>query len=614
MLQLFYILLCVILSGWDCAWANSPKVLVVHSYAQGYPWTKSQMEGIQTSFDKFYPDTELFIEYLDWKNYPYQKNFQLQYDEINYKYKDKGIELVIVTDNVALDLMINLRPQLFPRAPIVFSGINNYLETRAKDEPNIGGITETLDYESTIRMMLDLHPETKDIALILDSTEISRDLLSEFKQVLPKFQNQVKFKILHDMAMPDILREIKNLPEHALLLCSNFSIDKDGRIYTQRQALRMFTAPGHPPAYGLWEVQLGHGIIGGSLLDARLHGQVAAELGIKALSGEKIPVIQNSLTNLAFDYNQLKRFNIPLDRLPKKAFIKNLPESIFRKYKTEIIFILLVIGILIIMNVYLIANIRKRHIAELERDRLLVEEKKARHSAEEAVKAREMFISLAAHEFRTPLTVLTLQLQLLLRIIKGETKRPSGQEEIAEALQRAGTQTKRLDSLIEDLIYVAHTSSGEVKLNLQQTDLTPIINKLHFFFQPTLTIARSELNVHIEGNTVGNWDKEKIEKLIENLLSNAIKFGNHKPIDLFIKSDNDGVLIKVKDQGIGIYKEDRAHIFEKFGRAVSELNFGGFGLGLYIAQLIAEAHRGYIKVESEPGVGSVFIVFLPYQP
>ncbi|MCM2349310.1 MAG: HAMP domain-containing histidine kinase [Bacteriovoracaceae bacterium] len=609
------ITLSVISILYNCiAVAAAPKVLVMHSYSQGYPWTKSQMTGIQETFEKFYPDVELAVEYMDWKNYPDEVNLRFQKEKIFYKYAKKNYDLVIVTDNVALDLILSLRKELFPNASIIFSGINHFKDSMLEGEEKIGGIIENVDYEHTIELMLNVHPETKQIAVILDSTQISQELLIELKEIIPRWKNKIDFKILHDLTMENVLTEVSKLPKDALLLSTNFSIDKKRRIYKQRQALRIFSERSPVPVYGLWGVQLGYGIVGGWLLDGKLHGKVAAELALKSLKGEEIPVIKLSLSRLVFDYKQLKRFNISLDDIPDNAEVINHPLSLFRKYRLQIFFIALIIGILIILNLFLMATIRRRKLAEEERDLLLIEEKKARQSAEEAVKARETFIAIAAHELRTPLTVLTLQLQLLLRIAQGETKKASTEEETIQSLFRAETQTKRLKSLIEDLIYVAQENPGQMRLDLEETNLREIIKKVEDSFENMLTASESKLIIQIDGVCKGLWDSNKLEKLIGNLLSNAIKFGNQRPIELLVKAEKKGIVLKVKDQGIGIYREDQARIFEKFGRAVSELNFGGFGLGLYISQLITEAHKGTIKVESEPGIGSVFTVFLPYRP
>jgi signal transduction histidine kinase len=108
----------------------------------------------------------------------------------------------------------------------------------------------------------------------------------------------------------------------------------------------------------------------------------------------------------------------------------------------------------------------------------------------------------------------------------------------------------------------------------------------------------------------GVWDRTRLEQVVTNLVTNAARYGHGKPIDITVAADARSVRLVVRDHGIGIAPEDQRRIFERFERAASR-NFGGLGLGLYIARQIVEAHGGSIHVSSELGVGSSFTVELP---
>ena len=112
---------------------------------------------------------------------------------------------------------------------------------------------------------------------------------------------------------------------------------------------------------------------------------------------------------------------------------------------------------------------------------------------------------------------------------------------------------------------------------------------------------------------IGNWDRSKVEQILTNLMTNALKYGQGKPIHLSIKRDGKNVILKVQDQGSGIAINDQKRIFERFERAISFDEVSGLGLGLYIANQIAIAHGGYIKVESVMDIGSTFTVSLPLE-
>jgi signal transduction histidine kinase len=107
------------------------------------------------------------------------------------------------------------------------------------------------------------------------------------------------------------------------------------------------------------------------------------------------------------------------------------------------------------------------------------------------------------------------------------------------------------------------------------------------------------------------WDRIRVEQVVANLLTNAFKFGGGKPIDVTVEQKGPMGRLIVADRGIGIAPEDVERIFHRYEQAISSSAFGGLGLGLYIVGQIIETHGGTIRIESQPGAGSTFIVDLP---
>jgi two-component system OmpR family sensor kinase len=114
-----------------------------------------------------------------------------------------------------------------------------------------------------------------------------------------------------------------------------------------------------------------------------------------------------------------------------------------------------------------------------------------------------------------------------------------------------------------------------------------------------------------DGHIIGQWDRLRLDQVFTNLIGNAVKYGEGKPIDIYMRSDDGAALVSITDRGIGIAPADRERIFDRFERAVPESNYGGLGLGLWISRQIVEALGGAISLESEPGKGSTFTVRLP---
>ncbi len=248
-------------------------------------------------------------------------------------------------------------------------------------------------------------------------------------------------------------------------------------------------------------------------------------------------------------------------------------------------------------------DITARKQAEDERDRLIKQ-------LEEAVRLREVFLSVAAHELKTPLTPLQLDLQLFQR------KHEKANEPMPAELARAMRQTARLATLVETLLDISRLRAGHLVLACEAVDLAQMVRDVVDRLVPEAAAAGCALSAHADTEVVAKVDPIRIEQVLSNLVANAIKFGAQKPIDVSVGVAGEGakVRLSVRDQGIGIAQDDQARIFGRFERAVSDMHYGGLGLGLYIAKEIVEAHHGEMTIQSEFGKGAEFVVELPVFP
>jgi signal transduction histidine kinase len=234
--------------------------------------------------------------------------------------------------------------------------------------------------------------------------------------------------------------------------------------------------------------------------------------------------------------------------------------------------------------------------------------------AQEAIRLRDDFLSVASHELRTPLTTLQLQLQSLLASVqKGRPTVVDPREE--NKLKRAVRSTERLSDLVDTLVDVSRISSGGLPLSRVTVDLNAAARKMVERFGEESRRVASPLVLH-EGEPgaapiLGHWDRERVEQMIGSLLSNALKYGVGQPIDILLSGRDGWAEITVRDRGMGIASADLDRIFGRFERAVSVRNYGGLGLGLYMTREIAHSHGGSIHAESKPGEGASFTIRLP---
>ncbi|MGZ3461013.1 MAG: ATP-binding protein [Archangium sp.] len=249
-------------------------------------------------------------------------------------------------------------------------------------------------------------------------------------------------------------------------------------------------------------------------------------------------------------------------------------------------------------------DITEQKRAEEERLRLYQE-------AQEAIRARDVFIAVASHELKTPLTSLQLSLQQGLRGLRRQEPGSTPGERVLAHLCLAEQQARRLGALIDELLDVSRLATRGVGLDLRQVDLAELARRVVAQEEAKAARAGSKLVLEARGPAVGQWDASRLEQVLLNLLSNAIKFGEGKPIEVKVEADAEQARLAVSDQGIGVSPEAQSRIFDRFERAVPESHYGGLGLGLWLARQIIHAHGGALWVESEEGKGSTFHMRLP---
>lgn len=231
--------------------------------------------------------------------------------------------------------------------------------------------------------------------------------------------------------------------------------------------------------------------------------------------------------------------------------------------------------------------------------------------AQAAIRARDEFLSIASHELKTPLTPLILQTQMLMKTLGHTAWNDIKPERVMKMLHTSDRQLKRLSKLVEELLDISRMSIGRLRLETEKFDLMEMIQDVLERFSEQVTETQCTIEIKAPNKVIVEWDRFRFEQVIINLLSNALKYGPGKPINIIVEIKDGLVKLSIHDHGIGIAKEDQARIFDRFERAVSNLQVGGLGLGLYIVTQIIAAHNGKICVQSEKGSGSVFIVELP---
>ena len=258
----------------------------------------------------------------------------------------------------------------------------------------------------------------------------------------------------------------------------------------------------------------------------------------------------------------------------------------------------------------IVRDITERKQAEIERAELLEREHAARLAAEAAVRIRDTFLSTAAHELKTPLTVLIGNIQLLRRHL---THAASLAERDSNLLRIIADQAARLNRLIAVMLDLSRLQTGQLTVTREPMDLAALVRRVAEEVHPTLVqhtlvCALPDTPLIIAG------DELHLEQVLQNLLSNAIKYSPAGgPITVQAGAQARGVYVSVADEGIGIPQASLPKLFQRFYRAdnVDLQQINGMGIGLYVVRAIVELHGGQVEVASPPAGGSVFTIWLP---
>jgi signal transduction histidine kinase len=237
-----------------------------------------------------------------------------------------------------------------------------------------------------------------------------------------------------------------------------------------------------------------------------------------------------------------------------------------------------------------------------DKDRLIEE-------LREAARARDEFVAIAAHELRNPMTPILMQVNMLMRAARDPGRcRPEVIAPRLERLEHAVNEFIRRSTILLD---VSRIAAGNLQIEPSEFDLCRAVREVVDRVEPTARMARSAVETDLQEDVIGIWDRLAIEQVAENLLSNALKFGAGRPVTVTLRSDGRTVQLVIRDRGIGISEEARARIFERFERAVTHGEHGGFGVGLWLANQLVVAMGGSIGVESTLGGGATILVRLP---
>ena len=366
---------CLLASSAAVARSAQPRrILIVNSYHKEFEWTDAQVAGAREVLTSAIDDLELYVEYLDTKRIAFEGDYaDLLSRTLRLKYKDVKLDAIITTDDNALRLVMKLHEDVFRGVPVAFCGVNDYQPSLLAGRDQFTGLVEVLDIKPTIDLAMKLHPNTRKVVVIVDDTPTGMGQRRDVAIVAAQC-NELHFEYLksEDLTHDELLAKLAALDSDSIVLLTVWLRDKTGAFLAPDTEGPRISESSTVPVYGIIDMYLDYGIVGGKLLNSRTHGRMAAEMVVRILNGERpadIPVVIESVNPYMFDSRQLSRWGIHEHDLPEGSTISHRPFSFYEEYNTLIWRVMVSFTALVFLLLLLSASaIRRKRVEKALRE------------------------------------------------------------------------------------------------------------------------------------------------------------------------------------------------------------------------------------------------------
>lgn len=616
--RLLIILLLILLSICTNIYAdattnkNIENILVINSYDTDNKWENEIKSGLKNAI-KSNPNINIKTEYLDIRNNN-NEHYRRNFDKLlNTKYKNNDFDMIITVDDEAFEFVkrdLFNKDSIFYKKTIVFTGVNKRINLTSEEKQYITGFMDGRSKLELIKLITKLHPKIKNINILLDNTDYSKDIKDKLLENRYLLDKDINLNFIDVKYKSQILNKLKNMDKNndVLLICGVFKDKKSDNYINPEELISEIKSVIDLPIYTSRQDYIGKGVIGGCVDLGYEHGNALGKMVLKLYEEKDIslvPIVNKSSANYIVDYDQMYKYDVDIYNLPQETILINRKfyELILPQKQRIIVFT--VITAILISILYIILSMFKYRKNEIRN-------KKLYKMAKDREQLKTDFIANMSHELRTPLNIIISASALLeMNANKSDVVE---KEYILDKVKRINQNCNRLRKLINNLIDITKFDSGFYECKRKNENIVYVVEDIVF---ATVDYA-SEKNIELifdtdEEEIISFIDKEKIERVILNLLSNAIKFTpENGKIEVYIKHDEKYVYISIKDNGIGIPEEKVDQIFHRFYQVDSILSrkSEGSGIGLCIVDEIIKIHGGKVNIESEVNKGSTFEIIL----
>ena len=302
------------------------RVLVLHSYHQGYEWTDSVHRGIIEGLAPESAFLSIYTEYLDAARNPGEKGSEAMRSLLKQRYTERGVrfDAVLCADDDALLFLLEYGEELFGDAPVVFCGINDFNPELLGGRKNITGVNEATSVPETIEIALKLRPRAKRLAVVSGSRLTARRILEIVKEAEPLFRSRVEFVLLNELEPEELVERLRELSPEDIVLYASYLLTPSGRTLSLKESVDLVQSASPAPVFGCWDFLIPLGIAGGNVVHGQSQGEAAASLVRRILSGtpaDELSVLLESPNRFVFNAAVLEKFGMPAELLPSYSLV-----------------------------------------------------------------------------------------------------------------------------------------------------------------------------------------------------------------------------------------------------------------------------------------------------
>jgi len=603
------------------------NVLIINSYDPALVVTANELKGILSELNKR-DDLKKYIEFMDTKQFsPTKEYFENFYNFLKNKYKDKKIDIVIVTDDNALNFVREYKnTPLFKNAKVFFSGINNLSLAKILDKNTYAGVFEKKEPVANYKFAKKIR-DVKTIYVLTDGSTSGTAVMKEYQNELKNIKD-VKFVYLNYKNLEKIMNILDKADEQTSVIfyLTPFAYKLNGQHINYKRVTYLLSKKYHMPFIvhiDFLARMKNCNIVGGKVTDYFYQGKFAGEKVLKYLNGTPMRDLGftfEASNKMYLNVKNLARFGIDAYKLGyKNAIYVNKEHNFFEIYKTYIIgfFILLIVSIVFLiilgiknrklyilneeivnLNKSLEEKIRQRVKEIREKDQMLLQQSKLAAMGE--------MIGAIAHQWRQPLNALAINIQMLEDMYEDGM---CDEKNIKEFIEKNMKLIQFMSNTIDDFRNFFRKDKEKVEF-----DLKDVIEK-------TLNLQKAQLQNHnikvetdLESVKVKGYKNEFMQAIL-NIISNAkdaIEERREKTgknfegvIKIRVYKKGNEAIIEIEDNGGGIPEEIRDRLFEPYFTTKEEGK--GTGMGLYMVKEIIERMNGSIEVKNT-NKGAKFII------